>query len=224
MGICVVTCYDVEYTHIGRRLDCESGLCYYRHRTCHAQLGRFCSRDPIGYKTGANLLQYVGGSPVDLADPLGLQEPTTPQLEAGWEECVHSGKIVDEDEPEWYIPGITYEKHIEYKARVRYRCESGKAQSLSPEILEWHIVGDVPGGTIGPVSAAHTVDCTAMNEAEACKNGGVKLTVKVTVTWTWTVGIDIPLDPIGIPGPTLRHVVLGRDTFLCTVDCCSYCK
>ncbi len=76
--------YDVEYTYTGRRLDGETGLMYYRHRMYHAKLGRFVSRDPVGYKSGANLLEYVWSSPVDLADPLGLQvrplpiQPTPP--------------------------------------------------------------------------------------------------------------------------------------------------
>ena len=42
--------YANVYTYTGRQLDTETGLYYYRHRMYHAQLGRFCSRDPIGYE------------------------------------------------------------------------------------------------------------------------------------------------------------------------------
>jgi RHS repeat-associated protein len=53
------------YTYTGRRLDFESGLYYYRNRYYHAQMGRFVSRDPIGYAGGSwNLYEYVGGRAV----------------------------------------------------------------------------------------------------------------------------------------------------------------
>jgi len=37
----------------------------------HAQLGRFASRDPVGYR-GQNVLEYVGGTPTRFTDPDGL--------------------------------------------------------------------------------------------------------------------------------------------------------
>ena len=53
----------------------ETGLYYYRHRIYHAQLGRFCSRDPLGYADGPNLLTYVVARPTVLVDPSGLVNP-----------------------------------------------------------------------------------------------------------------------------------------------------
>jgi RHS repeat-associated protein len=67
------TSYDNGYTFTGRRHDPESGLFYYRHRFYQAELGRFLSRDPIIYRGGPALYQYVGDAPVRHADPLGLQ-------------------------------------------------------------------------------------------------------------------------------------------------------
>ncbi len=55
-----------------REFDMESNLHYYRARFYHPALGRFCSRDPIGYKGGTNLYaanQFANGS----VDPLGLR-------------------------------------------------------------------------------------------------------------------------------------------------------
>jgi len=58
--------------YTGRRLDPETILYYYRARYYHAGLGRFVSRDPIGYVDGVNFYQYVGNSPTQFVDPSGL--------------------------------------------------------------------------------------------------------------------------------------------------------
>ncbi len=44
-----------SYTFTGRRFDKESGLYYYRARYYDAKLGRFISKDPIGFVDGYNL-------------------------------------------------------------------------------------------------------------------------------------------------------------------------
>jgi len=56
----------------GRQLDAESQIYYYRARYYNPVIGRFISRDPIGIKGGINLYEYVGSSPVNAFDPLGL--------------------------------------------------------------------------------------------------------------------------------------------------------
>ena len=38
-----------------------------------ALLGRFCSRDPVGYVAGVNIYEYVWDSPTTRSDPPGLQ-------------------------------------------------------------------------------------------------------------------------------------------------------
>ena len=46
---------------------------YYRARYYHSELGRFVSRDPVGYDAGdMNLYRYVYGNPVIFVDPSGL--------------------------------------------------------------------------------------------------------------------------------------------------------
>jgi RHS repeat-associated protein len=61
------------YTYTGRQLDSETGLYYYRARYYHAQLGRFVSRDPIGYIDSQDLYIYVRSSPLASTDPFGLK-------------------------------------------------------------------------------------------------------------------------------------------------------
>lgn len=63
-----------EFLYTGRRLDPETGLQYSRYRYYGAELGRFLTRDPIGYLGGKDLYAYVGGMPTGYVDPLGTYE------------------------------------------------------------------------------------------------------------------------------------------------------
>ena len=66
--------YDWDYRYTGRREDDETGLLYYRYRMYHAQLGKFLTRDPIGYMAeDVNLYRYVGNRPTIAIDPHGLE-------------------------------------------------------------------------------------------------------------------------------------------------------
>jgi len=65
--------YDNTVLYTGREFDVESGLYYYCHRYYSAEIGRFSSRDPIGYIPSANLYEYVFDSPTNSDDPSGLQ-------------------------------------------------------------------------------------------------------------------------------------------------------
>jgi RHS repeat-associated protein len=49
-----------------------SGLYYYLYRFYDPNLQRWLSRDPAGELAGVNLYQFVGNSPSDVIDPLGL--------------------------------------------------------------------------------------------------------------------------------------------------------
>jgi RHS repeat-associated protein len=48
---------------------------YYWARCLHAQLGRFCNRDPIGYRAGVNSMEYVSDGPTSGTEPTGLLPP-----------------------------------------------------------------------------------------------------------------------------------------------------
>jgi len=64
--------YAWEHRYIGRILDPTSGLQLNRNRYFHQQIGRWCSRDPIGYEGSKwNLCEHVHGKPIRYRDPSG---------------------------------------------------------------------------------------------------------------------------------------------------------
>ena len=65
---------DGRFQYTGQPWLPGANVYHYRARQYAPQLGRFLQTDPIGYAAGSNLYAYVGGDPVNLVDPLGLQE------------------------------------------------------------------------------------------------------------------------------------------------------
>ena len=60
------------YMYTGRRWDADTGMYNFRNRYYHPEMGRFVSRDPIGYEDGYNL--YAGWFVVRGLAPYGLQK------------------------------------------------------------------------------------------------------------------------------------------------------
>jgi RHS repeat-associated protein len=58
----------------GYLMDYESGLQLCGYRYYDRETGRWLTRDPIGYEGGMNLYGYVGNSPVNAVDPMGLEK------------------------------------------------------------------------------------------------------------------------------------------------------
>ena len=81
--------YDNEILYCGYRHDPETGLYQVRHRYYHPTLGRWVSRDPIGYADGMSLYEYVRSGPTANVDPMGLagghptNRPTPPATNPG---------------------------------------------------------------------------------------------------------------------------------------------
>nr|WP_264080308.1 RHS repeat-associated core domain-containing protein [Delftia acidovorans] len=63
----------------GQHHDRETGLYYNRHRYYDPVVGSYINQDPIGLMGGTNPCGYVRNSPVNLADPLGLEPGTMAQ-------------------------------------------------------------------------------------------------------------------------------------------------
>lgn len=64
------------FAFIGREIDLETGLCYFRARYYDPKVGRFLSEDPIGFQAGVNFYSYVNNRPTFLSDPFGLDAIT----------------------------------------------------------------------------------------------------------------------------------------------------
>lgn len=63
------------FRYTGREFDTETGLYYFRARYLDPTTGRFLSEDPWDADPmydDSNLYEYVGNSPVNFIDPLGL--------------------------------------------------------------------------------------------------------------------------------------------------------
>ncbi|MBI4245416.1 MAG: RHS repeat protein [Planctomycetes bacterium] len=56
----------------GREYDPETGLYYYRRRYYDPKIGRFLSRDPLGYVDSPNPYVYALNNPINYIDPYGL--------------------------------------------------------------------------------------------------------------------------------------------------------
>jgi len=75
-----VEAVENRYTYTGRDRNPVSSTMYYRWRVYSAGVGRFVSRDPIGYEGGINVYSYVGSSPMLYRDPFGeIQRSTADQ-------------------------------------------------------------------------------------------------------------------------------------------------
>ena len=91
--------YHWDRTFTGQVLDSETGLMLYRNRYYHTGVGRFVTRDPIGYAgKDKSLYRYVGNMPNRRLDPMGLKlEKTGVKHCAGYVKGhILSGGIVPE--------------------------------------------------------------------------------------------------------------------------------
>ncbi len=137
----------------GQYHDHETGLHYNRHRYYDPRVGRFISKDPIGYSGGLNLFQYAP-NPTGWIDPLGLarlkgitpnnqgarttgEDVTPPSPLVGYSSAAGGGGA--------HHPVISelYNSIPRDKRTVAYHAQCGEADLLSL-IAKQHNVQSVP--------------------------------------------------------------------------------
>jgi RHS repeat-associated protein len=118
----------IANTHLytGRERDPETGLQLNRYRYYASHLGRWLTRDPIGYDGGGpNLYEYVLGAPIDALDPVGLCSTTIkfncefPGYHAGFKK--------------WFFDYVTYE------GEVKIGCDGNNATFCGAEITDYNV-------------------------------------------------------------------------------------
>jgi len=67
----------------GYYTDLETGLLLLTHRFYDPNMGRFLTRDPLGYRGGINLYGYVRNNPVNGSDPSGYYDDDDPDKHPG---------------------------------------------------------------------------------------------------------------------------------------------
>jgi RHS repeat-associated protein len=68
-----------RYLFTGREFDTDTELQYNRARWYDPEVGRWISKDPIGFAAGdVNQYRYVGNGPTNATDPSGLDPPLSP--------------------------------------------------------------------------------------------------------------------------------------------------
>ena len=106
-------------------LDMETGLIYYGYRYYDPRQGRFINRDPIGEEGGINLYGFVGNSPVNAIDYLGLScgsRPTRPYIGIFARRDGDEKDRYDKELERWEED---YQKWLECRRDERIRGEPG---------------------------------------------------------------------------------------------------
>jgi RHS repeat-associated protein len=92
----------------GHLVDAVAGLVPMRARWYDPSLGRFLTPDPAGLAAGPNAYVYVSGRPLDLVDPLGLQEAPRQGLAARFGRWVSDKAAATKDTVVGTVEGLGY--------------------------------------------------------------------------------------------------------------------
>ncbi len=138
--------------YTGREYDDVTDTYHYRARIYLSRLGRFGSRDPIGYEDGENLFRYASSNPIRYIDPLGNEIRLPDDVDGPTNE--NPGRALCRR-----IPGHQFVRVFAYKwyAENGCNCKSGmdrKCVDLHFDIVQGRSVMETTGDT-----GTETVDC-----------------------------------------------------------------
>ncbi|MEM1013738.1 MAG: RHS repeat-associated core domain-containing protein, partial [Planctomycetota bacterium] len=166
----------------GLPLDSETGLFYVRNRMLDPELGRFITKDPVGYVDGPSAYAFAMNSPVNYGDPLGL-------FNLGLGPC---GTKVGEAFDECMAP---------LKARERAFNESTHGQ---------YINGTIQGAARSPVALGETIYQVVRHPIQTAKGLWHLVTHPIEVTADRIVDFQMagPLERGRTIGGALGDLVL----------------
>jgi RHS repeat-associated protein len=145
-----------RYKFTGRETDSESGLQYNRDRFYDPKVGRWLSRDQLGFGAGdPNVYRYVRNDPLGAVDPTGLQQLRTEPLCLQWKSFYNgkSGpitirKTIKDPVVHWkidaFIGAYAQDSMFNVDVQVVMKPLLGSAQTLATS-LQYRISADSNG-------------------------------------------------------------------------------
>ena len=224
--------YDNTTLYTGRELDPETGLMYYRARYYDSELGRFVSRDPIGYDGGTwNLFEYSASNAVLLVDPFGLD---------GWVDGVADFDGSSPESMEYWWASRKYERGLRdwRQCRLNYLHEIMEEMVAVGNIIDKEGVGGL--AKRDPAYSVFKPDAENCN-VSLCPNGGGTVTRGEFDPQVWPKYWDVLEDAInyslnnyddcrywgwadgssmnfwGMPGITMDETAFDKDNYIYTI-------
>ncbi len=132
------TAFSNRFLFTGREYAPRFSIYEYRARAYNPKLGRFMSEDPKGFDAGDyNLFRYVHNDPLDLTDPMGLEDLT--MFPAGERHRVYDSGPQVYDIGAHGLSGTIFDEHSRAMTakQLLNRIKQDPAYSKAKEIKLW---------------------------------------------------------------------------------------
>ena len=211
--------YDWEFRYTGRREDLETGLLYFRARIYSAQLGRFISRDPLGFVDGMSLYRayFVPGD----VDPEGLLSVTVDdaydkgvkKIKSCYEFCYQKYFAVDKDGNAIGIfPSIGREVRLKWYANCIAKCDDNNKP------FDKVVPVPPPGPAHDDPCVPDPTDCSYSACVKTCIAAGVAC-VSGVLAWCARTGPGaVACVETGLAGCALAEVACQGACLICKND------
>jgi len=229
--------------YCGYFFDSETGLYHVRHRSYHPTLGRWLTRDPIGYTDGMGLYEYAECAPLHWLDPSGLAwiDPTKPTVSTQVAGSGPGGGYTEwSDSGLWKVGRIDLENghhywakgRMEYTISFRWRCDEQYRADI--QTGSWSISSNLVNardedrglGVILGTWKTDTVDLEQNPKAVDCPYGkkGADLEVDFTLTWIRydRLSLGLGFGPVNLGSLDLleKKREIASKEYECYVRCC----